>query len=1233
MHPAAVIARYPRPAVLAEIPIDRHAVIEASAGTGKTYTIEHLVVDRLLRACSLEELLVVTFTDKATGELRARIRKLIEAVLAAPADPTIDPLGFDVLAAEAEAPDYWFVDDARRTALEDALFGFDRAPIHTIHAWCKRVLVDMAFDSGQLFELERVDGRVAFRKAWRAALRTELALDPAPKARLTRWLEDGRDEGELEQLLYDAHRRQYLDAREPVEDELGPLLRRTAREFDRPAVLADLLGVAIQKKSYVAAERVLGQIEALFEAPGPDRERLDALVALDLDALLHPRRTAVGKDKRRFPDELAPVTRGLLARLHRLRVLRGLLESMEREVVEAFLPPVVDRMEQDKRRRGLFDFDDLLERVWRTLDGPDGEGLAETLRARYRYGLIDEFQDTDARQWAIFRRIFVDAPSPETLPEAPPSADADPRPPGALYVIGDPKQAIYAFRGADVHTYLEAKQALMADPARPAARVALRTNFRSSGPLIDGLNALLDQAGPDPLFTGAIRYDEPVRCGKPELKLQRADGSPAAPVVILRNRPPRPRRAGDRFLSGWQLMRTFARGVAEHLHGMLVGDDGLAVIEEDGARPASLSARDVYCLVRTGREARELEKALRERALPCFIHQPAGLFDTAEAYDVRDVLAAVVAPHGKATRLKAFATPFFGVEWAVISGYRALPGDHPFIARLFEWHQLAESGRYAALFHAMLHDSGLVQRQLFLEDDERRLTNYRHILELLLEECTRRRLTVTEAVELLDRYIAGVATPEGQATQRLADERDAIQIMTIHKSKGLEAPVVCLFGFFLDSPTSRVQVVHDGDVRRVLVGEEAREAAADLVARETAEEDQRLLYVALTRAAVRLIVPFADSSRQIKGGYEALNRRVRAMSEAEQLVEPAFRVVEVADRGPRRRIIDPVPFEGQPLSTWTPPEPLISSDPPEDPIDFALLRARHAPLLVTSYTRLKEEQSRRQEAPVEADEFKVDLGPETAPAQALGEDDLPGGRFVGRFLHEAIERLPFETFARGGFDTWRRLEAVREAFDWAMRRHEIDERWRAVSERIVFQTLTRPVPLEDGDFATTVDALCKVREQREMEFLYPIPEVHHPLLAGGGGGPEADWTVERGFIKGYIDIVFEHDGRVFWADWKSDILPDYAPEAITAHIAHHYDLQAQLYTLSMVRLLAVTDAAEYAERFGGLLYVFLRGFAADGPPGTGVYFARPSWEEVLGYEESLRLGRFGRELQRAGPAP
>ncbi|MCA9541445.1 MAG: PD-(D/E)XK nuclease family protein, partial [Myxococcales bacterium] len=584
------------------------------------------------------------------------------------------------------------------------------------------------------------------------------------------------------------------------------------------------------------------------------------------------------------------------------------------------------------------------------------------------------------------------------------------------------------------------------------------------------------------------------------------------------------------------------------------------------------------------------------------------------------------APHARARQLEAFATPFFGVEWAVLSGYRRLPGDHPFIGRLDRWHALATQERYAALFHEMLHQSGLVPRQLFLGDDDRQLTNVQHTLEVLLEVATRRRLSPTELLEQLDRFIDGRAVPDTStsAVQRLPDEREAVQIMTIHKSKGLEAPVVALFGGFRPGFADPVQVVHVDGGRRVLIGEAARTAAADRVDREALEEDQRLLYVALTRAQVKLIVPFADSSRAIKGSYQALNRRLKAMSEAGELSDAAFAVEEIDARPPMRTSGDATSSDA--LSTWTPPPRLFEGAEAPSPLDdFVRLRARHAPLVVTSYTRLKEERDLLAEAaPVEADEFKIDLGAEVAPRAAAFET-LPGGRFVGRFLHEAIERLPFAAFVGRDFFAWKAEPAVEEAFAWAMRRHEIDARWLLTSQRIVYEALTRPIRLGGR---RRIDGLCRARELREMEFLYPIPEDHHPLL-GTGEADEDGWRVERGYIKGFIDFVFEHGGRYYWADWKSDVLPGYAPAQLEPHVEAHYDLQAQLYTLGMVRLLGLRDEESYDRRFGGLIYLFLRAFGGDAAPDDGVWFYRPSWPEVLGYEESLRQGLFT-AAERAG---
>ncbi|MGK0362411.1 MAG: exodeoxyribonuclease V beta subunit, partial [Bradymonadia bacterium] len=204
------VAHHVCPPLLSRIPADKHAVIEASAGTGKTYTIEHLVVDRVVSGVPLDEILVVTFTEKATGELRARIRQLVTDVLATPPN------------AEPEKP-HWRIDAVVRQRLEDALFAFDRAPIYTIHGFCHRVLSDMAFESGQLFELEIIDSHRAFNRAWREALRSQLAKDKHLSRLLRTWLES-QDENALERLLFQARQQRYLDGWVPLDERLPRML-------------------------------------------------------------------------------------------------------------------------------------------------------------------------------------------------------------------------------------------------------------------------------------------------------------------------------------------------------------------------------------------------------------------------------------------------------------------------------------------------------------------------------------------------------------------------------------------------------------------------------------------------------------------------------------------------------------------------------------------------------------------------------------------------------------------------------------------------------------------------------------------------------------------------------------------------------------------------------------------------------------------------------------------------
>ena len=269
--------------------------------------------------------------------------------------------------------------------------------------------------------------------------------------------------------------------------------------------------------------------------------------------------------------------------------------------------------------------------------------------------------------------------------------------------------------------------------------------------------------------------------------------------------------------------------------------------------------------------------------------------------------------------------------------------------------------------------------------------------------------------------------------------------------------------------------------------------------------------------------------------------------------------------------------------------------------EFTDLSALHRGLIVESYTSLQA---------AEPDEFKTSVD----SIDGRGDNvDLRGGRRVGIFLHEAIEKLDFTSFGDvPNAESWMTRDDVRELFAGAMRRHGVsDVRWLDRGREIVFNALTAPVALGE---TILEGGLYRLPSVREMEFAYPIPEKHHVRIDDGSGG---DWTVERGYIKGFIDLVFRRDKLMYFADWKGDLLPSYEPVALKQHVDRHYRLQAQIYSLGVVRLLAIHSEREYESRFGGLLYVFLRGVARTGDGRTGLYFARPSWNEIVTFESEL----------------
>ncbi len=1175
---------YYRPAILDEILDGGHKVIDACAGTGKTFTIEHIVVDLLLTgAALLEQILVVTFTEKATAELRSRIRATIEAVLSGHSADNTHPSHRRRLS------------DDERDRLKTALFSFHHSPIHTIHSFCRRMLTELAFDSGVRFGIDLTSGRLEFHQALRAELRERLKSDDRVARLIGEWLSDeGRTLDKLEELLWQAHSQRYLRTagRELNQQALTDL----AGAFDAAALVDAFESAAITddaRRDAIAATR---ELELLVKgAEGSAAILADCLLGFNFDPICNPKKTGKRTGKRKFPDEMPDRVRAIVNAALRVRAAL----AIEQRAVDELLPAVAARTDARKRERGALDYEDMLGWLADALDGPRGKSLAATLRARYRVTLIDEFQDTDELQWKIFRQVFIEGGGGNIV-----------------FVIGDPKQAIYGFRGADVHAYLDAREKLSDSGATV---VRLRENFRSTAAMIEACNLIFDQNAAPPLFSGEIAYSHPVKCGRPALQAVAPDHRPIAPVTLIKFQP-----RDDRYRSSRQMRESIGPRIADAIRRIIADPDRAIEICDEGQPPRMTRARDVYVLTRTNRDSAEIGMYLRQAGVPFAFYKQDGLFQTREAADILDLLRGIDEPGRRSSRLKAWASPFFAVDYEDLARLDGERNSHPMLERLFEWRALAEAGRFADLFDALLHQSGLVQRELLSSDDRHQLTNYEHIFEILTQDASRRGISLAEIIELLDAYITGRAAPAGDDpdVQRSEDDRDAVQIMTIHKSKGLEADVVALYGgFFANNRPDPVRIYHRGNERRLAIGKPAGDLEKAAIAKEQDEEDQRLLYVALTRARARLILPYVPSgglSRDLTGAYAQLNDRLRALDRDARL-ETFFTIETVAAPASidsKSEKADGETASGEDaLCDW-----LASTRPPAGlDREFAELGGSHRGLIVESYTSLQAARATAVAAAFEPDEFKTSVDAVDARADNL---DLPGGRDVGIFLHEAIEKLDFESFGDApNLESWMARDDVRELFASAMRRHGVsDPRWLARGREMVFNALTSPVALGE---TVLESALCRLPSRREMEFAYPIPEKHHSLL---GGVPDGGWTVGRGYIKGFIDLVFRRDQLIYFADWKGDLLPSYEPAAVARHVERHYRLQARIYSVGIVRLLAIHTERDYDAKFGGLLYVFLRGVSPTGDGKSGFYFARPSWNEIVTYESDLLTSEPGSEL-------
>ncbi|HFV9240799.1 exodeoxyribonuclease V subunit beta [Enterobacter mori] len=1148
------------------LPLQGERLIEASAGTGKTYTIAALYLRLLLglggtaafpRPLSVEELLVVTFTEAATAELRGRIRANIhELRISCLRQSTDNPLYASLLEeiADKQQAAQWLLLAERQ---------MDEASVFTIHGFCQRMLSLNAFESGMLFEQQLIEDEYELRyQACADFWRRHCYPLQRDIAEAVHALWKGPEE-----LLRAIDR--YLQGEAPVIKSPPPADETLASRHEKIVTQ-----IATLKQKWNAS---VGEIASILENSGIDRKKfnrgnqgkwIDKISAWAQEETRgYQLPDALEKFSQRFLTERTKAD-GIVPEHPLFVAIESLLAeplTLNDLMITRAMTEIREAVAREKRRRGELGFDDMLSRLDAALCSENGEALAAAIRTRFPVAMIDEFQDTDPQQYRIFRRIWRQQPDT------------------ALLLIGDPKQAIYAFRGADIFTYMKARSEV-------TAHYTLETNWRSAPGMVESVNTLFKQ------MDAAFMFREipflPVKFAEKNASLRFEFNGVTQPAMNLWLLDGEGCGVGD-------YQSAMAQHCAAQIRDWLsAGARGEAVLWR-GEQANPVKASDITVLVRSRQEAALVRDALTLLNIPSvYLSNRDSVFETLEAQEMLWLLQAVLAPERESTLRSALASAMMGLNARDID---ALNNDEEawdnVVEEFAHYRERWQKRGVMAMLRELMAKRQIAENMLATAGGERRLTDILHISELLQEAGTQ--LESEHAlVRWLSQQIADPNSNSSSQQMRLESDKHLVQIVTIHKSKGLEYPLVWL-PFIANYRVQDQAFYHDRESFEAVLDLSKAESSVELAEAERLAEDLRLLYVALTRSVWHCSLGIAPLFRRRGEKSGETDFHLSALGRLIQLGEPK-------DAAGLRQCIEALC--GDHIALHIPSSPDNSRwQMPEQPV--ADLNARQIKRTladdwrVTSYSGLQQHgQSIAQDLMPKLDVDAAGVG-DVLPEPVLTPHQFPRGASPGTFLHSLFEELDF-------------TQPV--STEWVLKMLKsggFDEKWQPVLTDWVTAILQAPLTQQ----GISLNQLTAKDKQVEMEFYLPIASPlkadaldalireYDPLSAGC---PPLNFRQVQGMLKGFIDLVFRHEGRYYLLDYKSNWLGDssdaYTQDAMASAMQQHrYDLQYQLYTLALHRYLRHRIADyRYEDHFGGVIYLFLRGVDTT-DPNSGIFSTRP----------------------------
>lgn len=1185
--------------------LEERTLLEASAGTGKTWNICALYLRMLLeKQLTVRQILVVTFTKAATAELKERIRsRLVEAHDHLRHGRGTDPL-LQRLAAHLAS--IGIPADAAIRQLDLAIQSFDEAAILTIHSFAQRALKESPFAAGMPFatELTQDDSSLiadVVHDFWRA--RTQTGALPES---LARYLIACKDSPEAWSKLV---RRQIgkrgatlvwpaLAASDAQERLTALFMQGRSLWLEESHAIKALLASRKDdfKKSLSeeSLQKAYAACDTYFSAPHATKCRgaINSLGTAKLaDGMLKGKvaPTHAFFEALQTLIEQAPTL---------IEEANGARDHARNAILQDLLRDAPSAVARAKREARIVSYDDLLANLFDALHHPETPWLAASLRTRFPVALIDEFQDTDPLQYAIFDRIYGTDPA-------------------SLFFVGDPKQAIYSFRNADLPTYLHAKQSV-------TRSYTLTANQRSSADLIDAMNGLFLR-NPGAFVLPGLAYHA-VACGeKPRARFDDRSAGASTPAAMQVWMLP---GEADGLLPRSTAMQRATQATAAEI-ARLIAESRAGRITLAG-RP--LAPGDIAVLVRSHGQAQKIRAALGAWNIASIEISQASVFASDDAEELERLLRAILEPAQPCVLLAGLATSLIGLTADRIA---AISEDdlqlRDWIDRFVQYRELWQRRGVGRMARQFIASEKVSERLLCRPDGERRMTNLRHLLELL-EQAAQHCHDPASTLRWLQSQRAGVSQDEA-AQLRLESDRNLVQILTIHKSKGLEYPVVfCpyLFDAYLRASGNGVEgrEYHDDDGRLVIdfrKDKDAEKAAKARMRREECAETLRLIYVALTRAAHRCYL--------VGGVYTRPDRTQPAAESAKGmlnwLVAGAGHDIDTwLNDGGDAQAIDhawrawvhnlPTAVALAPLAQVATAQPLASSERP------ALLAARVSAgaigetWRIGSFSQLARHVA--SEAAASDHDERVDSTPAVAPSmplltgpEALAPDDIlrfPRGPEAGNCLHALFEHADFTAPASwpGAID-----RALRE-FPLAANDAE-RQTHAAMAANLLRDVVSAPLDAHGLRLAS----VPRTRRLTELEFCLPAssltPGALNAFLARHGyDAPTLSFPQLQGYLRGFIDLVFESGGRYYILDWKSNHLgytaQEYGRDGLRASMAEHgYHLQYLLYTVALHRYLSLRlPDYTYDEHFGGVYYLFIRGvrpgWTVQGQP-AGVFHHRP----------------------------